>query len=330
MKAVAYEKYGSPDVLRVIDVPVPAPGPGEVLVRVRAVSLNAWDWDTLTGRPLEYRVLSGLCRPRHRLIHGCDIAGVVESVGAGVSGFRRGDPVLGDLAEDGWGAFAEFVCAPETRLAHKPAGMSFEQAACISHGGNLAIQGLFDHGHIDKARRVLINGGGGSTGSLAIQLARTYDVELSCVDHARKLDQMRALGADHVIDYARHDFTRSGVRYDLIFDVRTSRGVFEIARALAPAGRYVTVGGKTSRLLQMLALRRLTGHPMQMVAYQPNKDLPQLLSLFEQGRVCPVIDRCFDLERTVDAFRLYGSGAFFGKIVVRVGDAAVSSGSDSG
>jgi NADPH:quinone reductase-like Zn-dependent oxidoreductase len=317
MKAIVYHAYGTPDVLRLEDVQTPIPRDDEVLVKVHAVSINSWDWDMLTGKPLEYRVFGGLLKPKNTKIHGCDIAGQVEAAGENVKRFHAGDEVFGDLSEGGWGAFAEYTCACENQLILKPSNMTFEEAACLSHGGNLAAQGLIDFGHIKSGQKVLINGGGGSTGTLAIQIAKAFDVEVTGVDRTEKLDMMRTIGADHVIDYTKEDFTKTGLRYDLIFDVKTTRSMFDYKRALCPAGSYVTVGGKTSRILQLALFGNLTGkNKMHMVGYKANKDLDYLVELFNAGKLKPVIDKCFPLEKTADAFRYFGEGRFKGKIVI--------------
>jgi len=319
MKAIVYHNYGSPDVLRLEDIKKPVPGDDEVRVKVYAVSINAWDWDMLTGRPFEYRFIGGLLKPKSTKIHGCDIAGKVEAIGKNVKRFHAGDEVFGDLSEGGWGAFAEYTCARENELIHKPSSMTFEEAACLSHGGNLAVQGLIDFGKIKSGQTVLINGGGGSTGTLAIQIANLFDVEITAVDSTDKLDMMRSLGADNVIDYTKDDFTKNGRQYDLIFDVKTTRSIFDYKRALCPNGTYVTVGGKTSRILQLLLFKKLTGnYKMHMVGYKANKDLKYLVELFEAGKIKPVIDKCFPLEETADAFRYFGEGRFKGKIVIRL------------
>ena len=251
------------------------------------------------------------------MIHGCDIAGKVESVGRDVKRFQVGDEVFGDLSEAGWGAFAEYVCACENTLILKPSRMTFEEAACLSHGGNLAVQGLIDFGKIESGQTVLINGGGGSTGTLAIQIAKSFNVELTAVDRTEKLDLMRSLGADHRIDYTIEDFTRNGRQYDLILDVKTTRSLFDFKRALRPGGTYVTVGGQTLRILQLLLLRKMVGNcRMHVVGYKANKDLKYLVALFEDGKLKPVIDKCFPLDRTADAFRYFGEGRFQGKIVI--------------
>ena len=317
MKAIVYDKYGSPDVLRMEDIKRPIPTENEVLVKIYAVSINSWDWDMLTGKPFEYRFFSGLFKPKDKRLHGCDIAGQVEDVGKNVKDFHVGDDVFGDLSEDGWGAFAEYICAPANNLTLKPSGMTFEEAACLSHGGNLAVQGLMDFGKIKSGQKVLINGGGGSTGTLAIQIAKQFDVEVTAVDHTVKLDMMLNLGADHVIDYTKEDFTQKGRKYDLVFDVKTNRSILNYRRALRPDGIYVTVGGKTSGILQVVFFGKLFKTcTMCLVTYKANKDLNYLTDLFEAGRLKPVIDKCFPLEETPDAFRYFGTGYFKGKVVV--------------
>ena len=319
MKATTYYQYGPPDVIKLEDVEMPIPDDHEVLVKVRAVSINSWDWDMLTGKPFEYRFFSGLFKPKSTRLHGCDIAGHVEAVGDNVKSFRVGDEVFGDLAEGGWGAFSEYSCAPESHLMLKPAGLTFEEAACLSHGGNLAVQGLIDYGHIKSGQKILINGGCGSTGTLAIQIAKLFEVEVTAVDHSDKLELMKTLGADHVIDYTDEDFTMNGRQYDLIFDVKTNRSAFDYKRALYPGGTYVTVGGKTSRILQLLLFKNLfRKHKMHIVGYKPNKDLEYLLALFEAGQLKLTIDKYFSIEQTADAFRYFGEGRFKGKIVVTV------------
>lgn len=328
MKAIVYDNYGSPDVLKLEDIPKPTPRDDEVLIKIHSVSINAWDWDTLTGKPFEYRFFSGLLKPKHNKIHGCDIAGTIEAAGKNATRFKIGDEVFGDLSEDGWGAFAEYTCAREDHLALKPSNMTFEEAACLSHGGNLAVQGLIDFGQIKSGQNVLINGGCGSTGSLALQIAKLFDVEVTGVDRTEKLNMMRTLGADHVIDYTKDDFTKNGRQYDLIFDVKTTRSIFDYKQALYPNGTYVTVGGKTSRILQLLLFRKLAAkHKMHMVGYKANKDSKYLVELFEAGKLKPVIDKCFPIEETADAFRYFGEGYFNGKIVVTMEYKNITTGS---
>jgi NADPH:quinone reductase-like Zn-dependent oxidoreductase len=287
-------------------------------VRVLAASVNDWDWGMLRGSP-ENRLLSGLLRPRVHIL-GCDIAGRVEAVGGDVTAFRPGDEVYGDLSGSGFGAFAEYVCAPEAGLAHKPAGMTFEQAAAIPQAGMLAVQGLIDVGRIRSGQKVLLNGAGGGVGTFALQIARLYGAEVTVVDKPGKLDMLRAMGADQVIDYLKEDFTKGGERYDLILDAKTDRSPFAYARALRPNGTYVTVGGSIPRLLQTLVLgpllARLYHRRVRVVGLKPNKDLAYVNELFEAGKLRPVIDRSYKLADLPEAFRFFGTGEHRGKIIV--------------
>ena len=321
MKAVVMERYGGADVLGLRDVPVPRPGAHEVLVRVQAASVNDWDWAMVQGRPFAARLLHGLLKPRVAT-PGCDIAGRVEAVGTGVEALQAGDEVYGDLCECGFGAFAEYVCVPAATLARKPAAMTFEQAAAIPQAAMLAVQGLVDVGGIQDGQRILLNGAGGGVGTFALQLAKLHDVEVTGVDRGSKLDMLRAMGADHVVDYMEQDFTRSGEAYDLILDVKTDRPLRAYARALRPGGTYATVGGDTARLLRVAALGSLVARGsrkrLRVVALKPNKDLAFVNELFEAGGVTPVIDRLYALEEVREAFRYYSTGDHKGKIVVAI------------
>jgi len=319
MKAVVMERYGTPEVLELRDVATPTPKADEVLVRVHAASVNDWDWGLLRGTPFVIRILNGLFTPKVQIIGG-DIAGRVEVVGEDVKAFHPGDEVYGDLCMSGFGAFAEYACAPEACLAHKPPGMTFEQAAAIPQAGMLAVQGLIDVGRIRSGQKLLLNGAGGGVGTFALQIAKLYDVEVTVVDKAGKLDMLRAMGADHVIDYLKEDFTRHGKCYDLILDVKTNRSPLAYARALNPNGTYATVGGNTPRLLQALVLgpliSRLSNKHLRIVTLKPNKDLAYMNELFEAGKLVPVIDRPYKLADVPEAFRLFGTGDHKGKIIV--------------
>jgi NADPH:quinone reductase-like Zn-dependent oxidoreductase len=322
VKAIVYESYGSPGVLELREVEKPAPKDDEVLVRVAAVALNDWDWNLLQGVPVPFRVLSGLTKPK-RTILGSDVAGRVEAVGPRVRRFRPNDEVYGDLSGT-WGGLAEYVCARETALAIKPAGMTFVEAAAIPQAGMLAVQGLRDRGRIQAGQRVLVNGAGGGVGTFAVQIAKTYGCEVTGVDSAGKLDMMRSLGFDHVLDYAKEDFTATGQTYDLILDVKTNRPMSRYVRALRPGGCYVTVGGSTARLLQGLLLApwisAFRKKHIRIVMLKPNEDLAYMEEQFEAGRVRPVIDGPYGLSETPDAFRRFGEGKHKGKIVILVGD----------
>jgi NADPH:quinone reductase-like Zn-dependent oxidoreductase len=260
---------------------------------------------------------------RHKRIVGSDVAGRVESVGPEVRRFKPGDAVFGDLSRfgsGGWGGFAEHVCARETSLVMKPVRMTFEQAAAIPQAGMLALHGFRAGGSLRPGQKVLINGAGGGVGTFAIQLAKLQDVEVTGVDSAAKLDLMRSLGFDHVIDYATEDFTKSGRRYDFILDTKTNRPPSHYLRALSPRGTYATVGG-TSHLLRN-ALRGLIGRVgskrIRLVMLKQNKELPYLNQLFEAGKFVPVIDGPYRFSEAREAFRRFGEGKHLGKIVVTI------------
>ena len=321
MKAVVMERYGTPDVLEIRDVATPTPEANEVLVRVHAASINDLDWGLLQGTPFINRILYGLFAPKVQII-GCDIAGRVETVGEDVKAFRPGDEVYGDLSASGFGAFAEYACTPAASLARKPPGMSFEQAAAIPQAGMLAVQGLIDVGRIRSGQKLLLNGAGGGVGTFALQMAKLYDVEVTVVDKPGKLDMLYAMGADHVVDYLKEDFTKSGRCYDLILDVKTNRSPFAYARALNPSGTYVTVGGSIPRLLQALVLgpfmSRLYHKHLRIVALKPNQDLNYMNDLFAAGKLLPVIDGPYNLADLPEAFGLFGTGDHKGKIIVTI------------
>lgn len=320
MKAIVFTTYGSPDVLELKEVERPTPQNDEVLVRVQATSLNEWDWGALHGQDVVNRLLFGLRSPKKtRQILGSDIAGRVEAVGRDARRFKPGDEVYGDLSGR-WGGFADWVCAPEKSLTLKSPGMTFEQAAAIPQAGLLALQALRLMGPLQPGQKLLINGAGGGVGTFALQLVRSHGVEVTAVDAPGKLDMLRALGAARVIDYTREDFTRTGQRYDLILDVKTTRSVLACARALRPEGTYVTVGGSMARLFQALLLwpwiALVQRKTIRLLALKPNEGLATFNELFEAGQVLPVIDRCFDLSETAQAFRFYGEGQHKGKVVV--------------
>ena len=320
MKAIIHTKYGSPDVLQLKEVERPTPKDNEVLIKVQAVSVNRSDWENLTGSPL-YSRFGGLLRPRHKIL-GSDIAGRVEITGRKIKQFQIGDEVFGDVSFR-MGGFAEYVCALEETLALKPASMTFEEVAAIPQGAVIALQGIRDKGHVQPGQKILINGAGGGAGMFALQLAKLYGAEVTGVDNSGKLDFMRSLGADHVIDYTQEDFTKNGQQYDLILDVVANRSVFAYKRALSPKGSYFAVGGSISTLFQILILgpwiRRTTGKKIRILAVQPSlEDLVQVTELCEAGKVAPVIDRRFSLSEVPEALRYLGEGFVKGKVVIIV------------
>jgi NADPH:quinone reductase-like Zn-dependent oxidoreductase len=317
VKAVVYDRYGGPDVLRVADVPVPSPGAGQVRVRVRATSLNLSDWEALTGSPA-YARFGGLRRPSRRTL-GSDIAGVVDSVGRGVTRFRPGDEVYGDnLAL--MGGFAEHVVAAESALLLKPAGLTFAEASTIPQAGAIALKGT---AWAAPGRRVLINGAGGGSGSFAIQLAKRLGAHVTAVDNAGKLDFMRSLGADEVVDYRTEDFTRIRPHFDLVLDLVAHRSVFAYRRALARGGSYRCAGGSVRSLLRVVtvgwAAGRLTGRSLGVLVVPggPAHFAP-LADLCVSGDVRIPIHRTYPLDQVPDALAEVGEGRALGKVVVEV------------
>jgi NADPH:quinone reductase-like Zn-dependent oxidoreductase len=319
LKAIIYRKYGGPEVLELTEVQKPVPRGNEVLVKVHAVSINDWDWGLLQGDFVN-RMMYGLFTPKKQILCS-DIAGTVEAVGESVTKFKVGDAVYGDLSGR-WGGLAEYACAPENMLAQMPPGMSFETAAALPQAGMLAVQGLIDKGEIKQGQKVLINGAGGGVGTLGLQIAKTFGAEVTGVDSTGKLEMMRSLGFDHVIDYAREDFTKNGNQYDLVLDVKTNRSTFDYARALVPGGIYVTVGGSMSKLLQAVALAqwiaRTRNKHIRIVMLKPNKDLGFMNKLWESGKLQPVIDGPLEFGEVKKAFEIFGRGDQKGKLVIRV------------
>ena len=314
VRAVVYDRYGSPDVLRVEDVPVPAPGAGQVLVKVAATSVNLSDWECLRGSPL-YARLGGLRTPARRTL-GSDIAGRVDAVGEEVTRFRPGDEVYGDnLALKG--GFAEYAIAPESALTVKPAELTFIEASTIPQAGAIALQGIDG---VAAGQRVLVNGGGGGSGSFAIQVAKRLNAHVTGVDNAGKLDFMRSLGADEVIDYRSEDFTRSHRPYDLILDLVAHRSVFAYRRALARGGRYRCVGGSVRSLVRVGTIGwlagRVSGRSMGVLAVKegPAHFVP-MAELCVSGDVRIHVDRTFGLDDVPEALAYVGEGRALGKVV---------------
>jgi NADPH:quinone reductase-like Zn-dependent oxidoreductase len=320
MKAIVYKRYGGPEVLHLSEVKKPVPQDDEVLVRIRAVSINDWDWANLQGIPKIFRLFSGF-KPKQQIL-GSDIAGVVEAISGNVNKFKPGDEVFGDLSGQ-WGGFAEYVCTRGDKLALKSPNMSFEEAAAIPQAGMLAVQGLIDRGRIKPGQKILINGAGGGVGIFCVQLSKTYDnVEVTGVDSTRKLEMMRNIGFDHVIDYTREDFTRNGKKYDLILDTKSSRSIFAYPRSLTPNGVYATVGGSLFRLLQYFLLKPLvamaSNKRVYIVMLKVNKDLEYMKQLYDAEKMKVVIDGPYRLEDTAKAFEIYARQEHKGKMVITV------------
>ena len=319
MKAIVYDRYGSPE-LREIDRPDVADD--GVLIRVHASSVNPADWYAMTGRPYIARPAVGLRRPRHNVL-GTDVAGRVEAVGGSVTQLRPGDEVFGA----GTGAYAEYLSAPANRLVPKPANLTFEQAAAVPVAALTALQALRDKGRVQPGHRVLINGASGGVGTFAVQIAKSFGAEVTGICSTRNVDMVRSIGADHVVDYTREDFTTGGRRYDLMIDIAGSRSFSECRRVLAPEATLVIVGGpKTNRLLgplsHVLKTRLASVGKSQKVVFFVSKnekdDMVVLHDLLEAGKVTPVIDRRYELSEVPDAFRYLGEGHARAKVAIIV------------
>jgi len=318
------DRYGSPDVLRLEELPKPIVKEQDVLVRVRAASLNADDLEYLYGKSPFTRIAIGLREPRIRGL-GVDVAGQVEAVGENVTGFHVGDEVFGNMTVYGLGAYAEYVCAPARAFALKPPSLTFAEGATVPQAAVLALQGLRGKRQIRPGDQVLINGAGGNVGPFAVQIAKHFGAEVTGVDSTGKLEMVRSIGADHVIDYTREDVIGQGQRYDLILDVVARRSMLEWRRALKPAGLYVMLGASTALLLQGAFLGPLisvTGSRKTAVMWwwKPFKqeDVAFLSQLIEAGSLAPVIDRRYPLSEVPDALRYLETGNARGKIVITV------------
>jgi NADPH:quinone reductase-like Zn-dependent oxidoreductase len=323
MQAMQLRRYGSARDIEPCAMPQPVPGPTDVLVRVHAATVNDFDWGYVTGRPHVLRLVFGLRRPRVTVL-GAEVSGEVAAVGHGVTAFKPGDRVFGDLSTDRFGSFAEYVLADQRSLVQQPAGMSDELAASLPHAGLLAWQGMVGSGRIRQGDRVLINGAGGGVGAYGLQIARAFGAEVTGVDAAGKLPAMTSLGFDHVIDYRDTDFARTGERYDLILDTKATRGPRALCRALRDGGRYVAVGGQLRRIAQILVagplVGRMRGVRLRILGLRPNRDIEHLLELWRtHGLRCPM-EGPFSLAEVPRAMALYGSAQHIGKIVIRVRD----------
>jgi NADPH:quinone reductase-like Zn-dependent oxidoreductase len=321
MKAAVRDRFGSPDVIELREIEKPVPAADEVLVRVRAASLNIADWYGMVGRPYVGRVAMGLLKPKSNRL-GVDFAGLVEAVGKDVTKFRAGDEVFGGRD----GAFAEYVCVREERVVvPKPATVTFEQAATVAIAGITALQGLRDKGRLQPGQKVLINGASGGVGTFAVQIAKALGGVVTAVCSTRNVDMVRSLGADHVIDYTREDFTRSDERYDLMLDIAGSRSWSECKRILNPQAALVLVGaprgnrliGPLSHVVKVrLASFRGSQKVVFFIAKLNKPDMEFLRELLEAGKVTPVIDRRYELSEIADAFRYIGEGHCRSKIVI--------------
>ena len=323
MKAIVYTEYGSPDVLKLQEVAKPTPKENEVLVKVYAVSANAADLHLLRADPFLIRLSSGFLKPKNQIL-GSDIAGRVEAVGRNIMQFKPGDEVFGDISANGWGGFAEYVCANENAFALKPSNLSFEEAATVPMAAVTAVQGIRYAGQIRPGQKVLIHGASGGVGSFALQLAKSFGAEVTAVCSTRNVDMARSIGADHVIDYTKEDFAKNGKQYDLIIATNGDRSISDYRSALSPTGIYVQTGGSMRQMTQAMIqgpwISRSGSQKMgNMGVAKPNqKDLVVMKELLEAGKVKPVIDRCYPLAETAEALRYLEEGHAQGKVVITV------------
>jgi NADPH:quinone reductase-like Zn-dependent oxidoreductase len=324
MKAAVYTSYGPPDVINVRDVEKPVPKDDEVLIRVRAAAVNPYDWHFLRGKPYALRIQSGVLKPKATRF-GVDVAGQVETVGSKTTRFKPGDEVFGTCR----GAFAEYGCASESSFAIKPANVSFEQAASVPIAGLTALQSLRDKGHIQSGQKVLINGAAGGVGTFAVQIAKSFDTEVTGVCSTRNVEMVRSLGADRALDYIQEDFTRTGDRYDLIFDLVANHSLSACRRALNPKGTYVVAGVGPGKSVFILLGRAIAGPFLAMFVSQKffvfgaklrKDDLIILGELMRTRKVTPVIDRVYSLTEVPDAIRYLELGHARGKVVINVSD----------
>jgi NADPH:quinone reductase-like Zn-dependent oxidoreductase len=320
MQAIVYETYGSPDLLRLTELPTPTPTADQLLIKIHAVSINGSDRENLIGKPL-YTRITGLRKPGNPIL-GSDIAGTVAAVGKNHTEFKVGDELFGELP--GYhGGFAEYVCTSGETLAKKPANLTFAQAAAIPQAGTIALRGIRVKGQVQPGQKVLINGAGGSAGSFAIQLAKLAGAEVTGVDGPEQLAFMRSLGADHVIDYTKEEFTTSGKTYDLILDMIAHRSVFALPRALRPNGTYYVTGGAVGVIFQTLLLggliKRTSGKNIRMLVVPQNRsDVVAVTALCAAGEIVPVIDRAYALHEVPDAMRYVADGHAKGKVVITI------------
>ena len=320
MKAAVYTRYGSPDVVQITDVEKPVPKDNEVLIKVLAASVNPLDAGLMKGKPHSFRLLLGLRRPRLTRL-GVDVAGQVEAAGRNVTRLRPGDEVFGSCR----GAFAEYACTAESKLAMKPENVTFEQAASSPVAGLTALQGLRDKGHLQPGQKVLINGAAGGVGTFTVQIAKSFGAEVTGVCSTRNVDMVRSIGADHVIDYTQEDFTEGGKRYDLIFDTYVNHSLSACRRILNPKGLYILVGGPPRRwmigilapVLKALVLSPFIGQKFVMfIAKSRAEDLNMLRELMATGKLKPVIDKRFSLSEVPEAIRYLEQRHAQGKVVI--------------
>ena len=322
MKALIFEKYGLPEkVLKLSEQGTPVPKDNEVLVKIHCTAINDYDWSVVRGKPLLYRLMFGLIKPKSKIM-GMELSGTVVQVGAAVQDFSVDDEVFGDTSNYGFGTFAAYISIHHKALVHKPKSMSFESAASLPHASLLALQGLRNIGKIKEGMKVLINGAGGGVGTLALQLAKLYACEVTGVDSKGKLEMLRTLGYDHVIDYKVEDFTKNGLHYDLILDCKTNKSPFSYHGSLKPDGNYVSIGGNLTHLISTLIWGKLLSHfsskKLSILSLKPNVGLEYIAELYGKKQIKSVIDGPYPLESAAEMLQYFGNGKHKGKIIITI------------
>lgn len=325
MKAITRKRYGGPEELHLSEVPDPVPKPGEVIVRLQASSVNAVDYRMMRADPFLVRLACGFFKPKMGRILGCDVAGIVDSVGTDVHEINVGDRVFGESLDDNLGAFAELIRMKESRLVKIPPSMSFEEAATVPLAGVTALQGVRDLGQITKGSRVLVHGAGGGVGTFVVQIAHNLGAEVTAVCGTASVDLVRELGAHRVLDYTRDDFADEDHKYDAILAINGTRRLREYGDKLTPAGRVVTIGGNASQLFENLLLGRFIvrgdkrkAHILTLDKSEKQSDLAHLSEMLMKGTLRTITDKIFQLEDTADAMRYVEQGHVRGKVVIRI------------
>ena len=322
MKAMGLKKYGKPkEVLTIQEIDIPTVKENEVLIQIRATTINDYDWALTRGIPYLYRIIFGLFKPKNKIL-GIELSGTVEKIGSKVQGLKVGDEVFGDISDYGFGTFAQYICIDEKAVIHKPSYLSFEQAAALPHASILALQALRDLGKISKNQRVLINGGGGGVGAIGLQIAKHHHCKVTGVDSNEKFEWMKSIGYDDVIDYKKINFTKTKEQYDLILDCKTDKSAFSYMRSLKPNGKYISIGGKLTRLICIFLggkiLSFFSTKKLQILALKPNKGIDYICELCQKNIIECQIDGTYSLEDIPRLMQYFGAGKHKGKVVIKI------------
>ncbi|MGR3810504.1 NAD(P)-dependent alcohol dehydrogenase [Jiulongibacter sp. NS-SX5] len=316
MKAILQFNYGSPDNIELGTYQKPKPLKNQILVKIHASTVNDWDWSLVRGKPILYRLLYGIRKPKIP-IPGIEYAGVIEAVGEDVTDFRIGQRVFGDTSSEKWGTMAEYICLSPEAVQLIPDQIDDITAAALPHASLLAYQSLITIGELNRGMKILINGGGGGMGTFAVQLAKFYDCHITGVDHSDKLQMMKSAGYHKVLDYTSQDFTKSGEKYDIILDAKTTRTPSAYLRCLNAKGKYITVGGSPFQLIRLLFSKILYRHKINILGLKPNQGLEEIVKYVLEDKIKPVIDGPYKIEQAPQLILYFGAGKHEGKIVMK-------------